>query len=613
MASRAFWQAVLRLLVAWLVLLSLENVVAFACATPNLRVATWASNQLYGIPLALAILVPLAAIVIALGRLVESRRGRLLGLIVACVAIGFAIGLSRGPHLSPLVRRVPFVAAIGIAAFYLARGLVWALRRAPPGWIIGCCALAAAVAWVIDQRVLLGLYPSLHIALECATLVAVAGVVRIWPARLRSLAPLYGLGAIAMWAAVALVQLQHDDDMRQALLEDRPILGRVMLSVMQARTAIDGGWKIDADDDDPEVATYLDTTSCTQALDWNGCDVLLVTIDALRADHVGAYGYQRAVTPNIDRLAAQGTRFEHAYTSVPTTAYALPSIMAGRNLRSLIASGGRMPAMWPAYLRDLGYQTFSAYAREIQDRVVELRGAGFEHVVLDGDSHAAGDALASYLSRTRADRPVFAWIHALEPHAPYSMHPELGVAGGGAIDAYDSEIAYVDAFVGRAVDAMQTRHRCTVTIVTADHGEAFGEHGAVYHGTNVYEEQVRVPLIVVGPGVRTSVSSPPVETIDLLPTVLSALGRPRPEAVAGHDLGGMLIGRPSATDGLAFAENGRFTMVAAGNDRFICDREARACSLYDLSADPGEREPINSKPARAQTLGNLTAALAAMR
>src|SRR5580692_6749311 len=110
-------QAVLRVLVIWLTLLSLENVVAFARAETSLRVAVWASGQVYGIPLALAILVPLAAIVVVLGRLVEARRARLIGLVTALVAVGFAIALSRGPQMRPLVRRVPFVAALGMSAF----------------------------------------------------------------------------------------------------------------------------------------------------------------------------------------------------------------------------------------------------------------------------------------------------------------------------------------------------------------------------------------------------------------------------------------------------------------------------------------------------------------
>jgi len=138
-----------------------------------------------------------------------------------------------------------------------------------------------------------------------------------------------------------------------------------------------------------------------------------------------------------------------------------------------------------------------------------------------------------------------------------------------------------------------------VVIVTADHGEEFGEHGGRYHGTTVFEEQVRVPMVVVGPGVRPSAHvSTVVQTIDLLPTALSALGIPRPARLRGRDLGGLLAGDRRAMDaGFAFVETDGYALVASGPDRLVCERRAAACALYRPADDPLERRDRSSSDA----------------
>jgi hypothetical protein len=151
-----------------------------------------------------------------------------------------------------------------------------------------------------------------------------------------------------------------------------------------------------------------------------------------------------------------------------------------------------------------------------------------------------------------------------------------------------------------------------VVIVTADHGEEFGEHGGRYHGTTVYEEQVRVPLVVVGPGVRTGQRvGTVVQTIDLLPTALSALGIPRPARLRGRDLGPVLAGEARSLDaGFAFAETDDYALVASGPDRLVCGRRAAACALYRPSEDPLEmRDQSQSDPARFDALRGMLRAV----
>src|SRR5258708_480529 len=141
---------------------------------------------------------------------------------------------------------------------------------------------------------------------------------------------------------------------------------------------------------------------------------------------------------------------------------------------------------------------------------------------------------------------------------------------------------------------MGERRPGAVVLVTADHGEEFGEHGGRYHGTTVYEEQVRVPLVVVAPGVRRGDRiETVVQTIDLLPTALSALGIPRPARLRGRDLGPVLAHAVDPADaGFALAETDDYSLVASGADRLVCQRRAAACALYRPKEDPAERHDV---------------------
>ncbi|HEY2510195.1 MAG TPA: sulfatase-like hydrolase/transferase, partial [Polyangiaceae bacterium] len=183
--------------------------------------------------------------------------------------------------------------------------------------------------------------------------------------------------------------------------------------------------------------------------------------------------------------------------------------------------------------------------------------------------------------------------HFFEPHEPYVAHPEHPF-GTADVDRYDSEVAAADEGIGTIVNAIRSARPGAIVLATADHGEEFGEHGGRYHGTTVYEEQARVPLIIDGPGVSPGVTASAVQTIDLLPTVLSALGIPRPARLRGRDLGPLLAGKAEAKSdpGLAFAETDEYTLLARGNDRLVCARRAAACSLFDRARDPLETHDV---------------------
>src|SRR5262249_46382093 len=155
-------------------------------------------------------------------------------------------------------------------------------------------------------------------------------------------------------------------------------------------------------------------------------------------------------------------------------------------------------------------------------------------------------------------------------------------------------IRAADETVGKVVAAVRAQRPGAVVIVTADHGEEFGEHGGRYHGTTVYEEQARVPLVVSAPGLLAARRvREVVQTIDILPTVLAALTVPRSPRLRGRNLGALLRGA-AEQPGFAFAETDDTELLATGAYRLVCQRKVGACRLYDVDKDPAERTDISS-------------------
>jgi arylsulfatase A-like enzyme len=345
-------------------------------------------------------------------------------------------------------------------------------------------------------------------------------------------------------------------------------------------------------------------------------DVLLITVDALRADHVGAYGYPRPVTPNIDRLAARGVRFERAYAQAPHTSFSTTSMLTGRyypTLTRLQAAGDATSSaedVLPFHLRRYGWKTAAFYPPAVfyveadKLRAFEANHFQFEYVKVEYmDAHARLSQIAQYFEEEKPSR-VFMWVHFFEPHEPYERW-EGHDFGQRDIDRYDSEIAYTDGAVGRLLAYFEKNRPRTIVILTADHGEAFDEHKARYHGSSLYDEQIRVPLIIAAPGLAAQAVPGPVEMVDIAPTVLGLLDIPIPVRMRGTDLGPWLRSPPPPSErlGHAFAEFEDTRMVASQKDKLICETKKGFCEYYDLGADPGERHNrMEENPARVNVL-----------
>ena len=370
--------------------------------------------------------------------------------------------------------------------------------------------------------------------------------------------------------------------------------------------------------------------------------VVLVSIDTLRRDHVGAYGYARATTPRLDALAREGLVGEDA---VSTSSWTLPAHLSLLTSLDPGAHGGvdmehgfngRVPTLAEA-LRQAGFATHAVTSHLYVSGVYGL-DRGFDHLDFHQDRKATdvADRAVDLLDR-HGDRPFFLFLHFYDPHWHYDPpastratfeRPYRGNVTGlwqdfskrehvspadveHLLDLYDGEIRYVDDELGRVLDHMKARglDRSTLVVVTSDHGEEFQEHGSWEHQKTLYEEVVRIPLVLGGPGVPARRETAQVSLLDVAPTVLAWAGLPAWPQAAGQSL----LGSPGAreaygeTDHTTDGTHKLFLRGAQGRWKGIvslsrADRTVRAAEWYDLASDPAEKRPAAPPPDVAEAL-----------
>ena len=334
-----------------------------------------------------------------------------------------------------------------------------------------------------------------------------------------------------------------------------------------------------------------------------GAHVLLVTVDALRADRLGTYGYARGITPGIDAWARNVVVFERAYAQAPHSSWSLCSLMTGGYLHEVAKLGAGVPeATLASALRDAGYRTVALFTDGIfYTDGVELEGLrgdrlGFEEV--DHDNPDAAERTERALEIVdhvidEGEPPTFFWVHYFDPHEPYT-ETSLGTS---LADRYDGEVRNADEGVARLIDEVRWRlSRDVIVVLTADHGEELRDHGGISHGSKLYDEQVRVPLIVDVPGLEPRRVATPVELVDVAPTVLALLDVDARAAAEdararGDDLRSELVGREVVARP-AFAAVARRRMVVLDGHKLIADLPSGSFELYDLESDPAEREDL---------------------
>lgn len=359
-------------------------------------------------------------------------------------------------------------------------------------------------------------------------------------------------------------------------------------------------------------------------------NVLLVSLDTLRADRVGSYGYAPAQTPALDGLARRGLRFEQATTVVPLTLPAHSSLLTGTfpAWHGVRDNGGFYLAddqlTLAEHLKEKGFRTGGFVGAFVLDRRWGI-AQGFEHFFDDFDLDKFGDTPSmdaiqrpgsevvdhalEWLAEDRR-QPFFAWVHLYDPHTPYAApEPYRSRFPATASGAYDAEIAATDAQVGRLLDALEEQGRLeeTLVVVTGDHGEMLGEHGEQTHGFFIYDAAVRIPLLMAGPGLPARAIKDQVRIVDVMPTVLALLGLSPPPAVQGVSL--LPLARGERLSLVAHSESwypryhygwSELQSIQDGRYKYI---KAPRAELYDLSGDPHELQDLAaSDPGRRGTL-----------
>jgi choline-sulfatase len=336
--------------------------------------------------------------------------------------------------------------------------------------------------------------------------------------------------------------------------------------------------------------------------------VVLITLDTTRADHLGCYGDTQARTPTLDSLAATGVRFTQAVTPVPITTPAHTSMLTGLTPpRHGVRDNGKA-ALDPAVplvqerFRAAGYQTaafVSAFVLERQFGLARGFDAYGDQLYNERLGLRTARAAARWLDRSDAKRPVFLWVHFYDAHWPY--RPVEPYRSLDLPTPYAKEIAQEDGAVRILLEALRRNGRLkgAVIIAAGDHGELLGEHGEPEHGVFLYENAVRVPLIVCAPGSGPRVSEAPVSLIDIAPTLLDCARLPALAGAEGSSLRPLLRGeprpsRPAEYCETLYPENGfaHSPLFALRTPRWKYIRAPRP-ELYDLAADPQEARNLD--------------------
>jgi arylsulfatase A-like enzyme/Tfp pilus assembly protein PilF len=363
-------------------------------------------------------------------------------------------------------------------------------------------------------------------------------------------------------------------------------------------------------------------------------NVVLITIDTLRADHVGCYGYKQIKTPNIDGLAADGARFDRAFAVVPVTLPSHTTMLTGTYpMLSGIHdfSGNRLNPLQPtlaSVLKQAGYQTGAVIGAAVLDSRFGLN-QGFDFYYdhfdfnrldeanldqMERPGNVVADVALDWLEKDwlakNSQNKFFLWMHLYDPHFPY--HPPEPYSREYVAQPYDGEIAFADEQVGRLLRFLKEKgiYRNTIIVLCGDHGESLGEHGEKTHGFFIYNATMHVPLIIRLPeNAAARTIADPVSLVDLMPTVLGAIGLEVPSQVQGRSL---LPKLRDARDRDDLHHDDLHHEDQAGRDRVLYGEtylprlhfnwselrgsettkyhfiDAPRPELYDLAKDPGE-------------------------
>lgn len=370
-------------------------------------------------------------------------------------------------------------------------------------------------------------------------------------------------------------------------------------------------------------------------------DVYVIVVDTLRSDHVGCYGYERSITPAIDKLAEDSLLFEKAYSAAPWTTASMAGMLTSQfpsslGIRDRVVCYDPGHPTLPSVLRDNGYQTHGIVSVDMLSKVLGF-DAGFDSY--DDSNYTGHKGLTSpqvmkkalKLANETSTDPLFAFIHTFDPHYNFIQHdkwnffPEYkgplssnypitklwkeldGITEDDVRflkSAYDSEIAFTDMHLGNFLDGLRDagRYDDSIIIVMADHGEEFYERKWIGHSITVHRELVQVPLLVKLPGNASARIPTAVSLLDVMPTLLRYLDMDIPEDLEGfaHDLmvPQQIADRPVFSETFhpqrhraAGKKAIAYVGVQLGDRKMIHNAVIGKQAIYNLTTDPGEFKP----------------------
>jgi arylsulfatase A-like enzyme len=342
----------------------------------------------------------------------------------------------------------------------------------------------------------------------------------------------------------------------------------------------------------------------------------MIVVDSLRAD-MPWLGYPRDIAPNLTALAKTCTNYSRSYSTSSYTAKSVAAFLSGKYPSQLKRDGyffTKYPAsntFFPELLSAAGYHTLATHGHMYLKPQSNGLDQGFADwrvvpgITFDSttDNHVTSDKMTplalSQLEAVPEGKRFFAYLHYMDPHDKYIRHKDAPDFGKKNRDRYDSEVFYTDLWIGKLLEALRQKPwwKDTVTIVTADHGEAFGEHNQYRHAFELWNTLTHVPLLFCGPGIKARQIDTPRGSVDIAPTVLELAGVAPDPGFVGKSLvaelrGGTPEARPVLLDLPPDSNNperralidGKMKLLVFGNDwRF---------DLYDLDADPNETKNL---------------------
>jgi arylsulfatase A-like enzyme len=367
----------------------------------------------------------------------------------------------------------------------------------------------------------------------------------------------------------------------------------------------------------------------TQNTSKDNFNIVLITIDTLRADHLSCYGYERETSPNIDKIAKKGILFKNVIAPSSWTAPSMVSLFTStypinhgviHGLASQKARGfsqeifSEKLATLPEMLKKQGYTTFGVASNHLLTATFGFaRGFDYFKSVDWKTADQINRIVYTWEDKIKKAKKYFLWMHYIDPHIPY--HPrspwiDQYISGDKKfkplLARYDSEINYVDSYVGELIERFKL-DKNTLLIITSDHGEQFLEHGRMRHSNNLHKEELHVPLIIKFPDISKMESiERQVSLLDVMPTILNALNTDQPEQTLGKPLmdnGGilsclkkMLLSRRESRYNFAELDsNTTLKAIITPKWKYIYNYKNRSEQLYNIITDPLEQKNLLDK------------------